>query len=459
MADSTITEEDRQKVHAIKKDLQKDLKAFRLSHYILRPYVYALLRVYHQSIVIDGFEDIDWSKPVILAPSHQNAFMDALLIVSRTPYEPESYLYPLIRADVYDNKLLRNIVSEFHMIPVFRPRDRKNIANSNRAVFEMCEDLLAKNHNLLIHPEGNCIPHKKVRTFRKGFARIAFGAEESHNFSLDVQIIPVSINYQHITKPDGYIHLLFQKPIAVNGYKDQYMEAPAQAITSLTRDVEECVRQNNVNIEQSRDFSLADHLFDIFEPSIKDRSLTEKFTLHQKVANVLNSRDESTKKLLRKQIEQVEKLVKKLSLDKTILPAKKPTWYLLAGYMMLFLLTLPVFTFAFIHHAPLYYSFNWIVKNKVKDIQFKSSARYMLWFILLPVFYVAIGLAAGVVSGSFWVGVLYVLTTGASGMAAYKLRRYYTYWWHSAKYYLYRKTGNQHLKKLEKQIDTVRDIF
>mgnify|MGYP005841031729 CR=1 FL=1 len=456
MGNNSDNTTERHKIEIIKNDLLKYLKGFRLSHYILRPYVYGLLRVYHSNIVIDGFEDIDWDKPVILAPSHQNAFMDALLVVSRTPYEPESYLYPLIRADVYENNILRNIVSEFHMIPVFRPRDRENIANSNRAVFELCEDLLANNRNLLIHPEGNCIPHKKVRTFRKGFARIAFGAEDRHNFSLDVQIIPVSINYQYITRPNGYIHLLFEKPVSVRSYEQLYNASPAQAITKLTRDVEKVVRRNNVDIEHSSNYKLANDLFDLFEPTQKNAPLADKFDEHKKIANKLNSMEKSAKESLKSEVTQYKNKVEELSLTESMLPANSVKWYHLTGYVLLFLVTLPVFLFGWIHHVLPYFAFNWIVRHKVRDIQFKSSARYMLWFIFLPFFYVLIALATGIISSNIWIGLFYAILTGISGLAAYKLHQFYKTWWHDLKYAVQSIINKKKIAGLKKHSSSIK---
>ena len=199
------------------------IRDWTFTHWWVRPVTLTWFKIYHKSISSSGTEQIDWEKPIIFAPSHQNAFSDALCLILPARYTENRFIYPLVRADAFgNNKAIDWILTAFHMMPVYRPRDKVDLKRQNELVFQRCCNVLARKRNLLIHPEGNCIPKKRVRPFKKGLARIAFEAEQKHDFKLGVTVVPVGINYRNITEPREGVHIRSGSPISVADFKGTY---------------------------------------------------------------------------------------------------------------------------------------------------------------------------------------------------------------------------------------------
>jgi len=450
---SNDTQEER--VLRFKKILEKDLKGFRIPHFILSPTIYVLLRIYHKYVRITGLEQIEWNKPHILVPSHQNAFMDAFLIISALRYVPEQYIYPLIRADVYENNILRSIVTDFHMIPVFRPRDRSDIASSNAAVFELCEDLLAQNHNLLIHAEGNCIPHKTVRAFKKGFARIAFGAEEKHNFGLNLHILPININYQSILTWGAPVEVTFNDPIPVKSYEQLYTKEPLKATTQLTNDVREVVEAGNVTIKDLNDISL---LEDCISNVDQNLSATERFSKHIEIAESINSLSNKEKQKIAEKNGEVAKGLKELGLKRAYFSLEGISILQIASNFVAAMVALPFYMFGLVHHYLPYKLSEWLIDHYVKEKQFKSSARFMTWLFGFPLYYIGIYLAAWLISGQMISGLVYLFVVVGTGIASAKLYHFYKKWYTHCKQYIYEWIQADDLENLRKQINDIQGL-
>jgi len=226
------------------------IKGWTFTHWWVRPVTKVWFHLYHKTVTYSGVEKVDWSKPIIFAPSHQSAFTDALCLILPTRYTNDRFIYPLIRADAFgNNRAIDWMLTAFHMLPVYRPKDNVDIRKRNDSVFSDCYEILSQNRNLLIHPEGNCYAIKKVRRFKKGLARIALGAEELNRFKLDVTVVPVGINYRRLTEARGGIHIQFGNPVAVSDFEQEYREHQASGIAGLTSRVEEEVKQVTVDIQ------------------------------------------------------------------------------------------------------------------------------------------------------------------------------------------------------------------
>ncbi|MGF1669200.1 MAG: 1-acyl-sn-glycerol-3-phosphate acyltransferase, partial [Balneolaceae bacterium] len=149
------------------------VRGWTFTHWWVRPVVWIWFRIYHKSVTISEVVPVDWNKPIIFAPTHQNAFTDALCLILPAEYTHNRFIYPLVRADAFgNNSFIDWILTSFHMLPVYRPRDKVDLKKENESVFAACYKILSQNRNLLIHPEGNCVPVKRVRNFKKGLARI-----------------------------------------------------------------------------------------------------------------------------------------------------------------------------------------------------------------------------------------------------------------------------------------------
>jgi 1-acyl-sn-glycerol-3-phosphate acyltransferase len=152
---------------------------------------------YFREVRMHGIEDIPADHPVMLLPNHQNALIDPLLYAAfargRKPYF-------LTRSDVFKNPVLGWFFAGLRMMPVYRLRDGRETLQRNQAVFERCAALFAKGEHILLFPEANHNLVRRVRPLSKGFTRILAQTFESYP-QLDVQVLPVGVNYQ---QADGF---------------------------------------------------------------------------------------------------------------------------------------------------------------------------------------------------------------------------------------------------------------
>ncbi|MEQ9300317.1 MAG: lysophospholipid acyltransferase family protein [Cyclobacteriaceae bacterium] len=194
----------------------------------LRLYVKTGLHFYFKSIEVCGRENVP-DGPVIFTPNHQNAFMDALVLICHSDKEVHS----MVRASVFNQPFLAWLLGTLNMMPVFRIRDGYQSLGRNEAVFDNCYDLLTGGKSLLIFPEGNHDLHRRVPPLSKGFTRIAFGAMEASNWQTDLYIVPVGLNYSQHTKAGSRVRMTYCSPIALKDYKEAYAESPAKAAQKL----------------------------------------------------------------------------------------------------------------------------------------------------------------------------------------------------------------------------------
>ncbi len=150
------------------------------------------VKLFYRRIEILGYDKYPRSGPVLLAPNHQNAFMDAII---PTVFVPRPVHF-LARADVFKSRFAKWFLNSLKMMPVYRQRDGMSNLAKNEEIFEMCFDILRNDGTLLIFPEAGHLGERRLRTLSKGFTRIVFGAMENHE-ELDIKIVPVGLNYSN----------------------------------------------------------------------------------------------------------------------------------------------------------------------------------------------------------------------------------------------------------------------
>jgi 1-acyl-sn-glycerol-3-phosphate acyltransferase len=154
------------------------------------------LRIHFRRIFLSNVSVIPAKGPAILACNHPNSFLDAI-VVALLIKRP---IHFLARSDVFRKPVARWILSQLHLIPIYRLQEGSENLEKNKDTFKRCSEILAKGGVILIFSEGNCILEKRLRPLKKGTARIAFTAEALSNWNLNIRIIPVGINYTHPTE-------------------------------------------------------------------------------------------------------------------------------------------------------------------------------------------------------------------------------------------------------------------
>lgn len=204
--------------------------------------LYFLARAYHfawyRKFQVAGRENIPRDNPVIFAANHQNALMDALAVLFAVG-RPVAFL---ARADIFRKRSVARLLRFIRILPVYRIRDGYSSLGQNRETFDEVSAVLSRNHPIGIFPEGFHLGRKKLKPLRKGVARMALQAEENAGFTLDLQIVPVGLDYSDYFTPGSSLLVIFGKPLPVSVYREKYLENPALAIRCLVDDLEGAMR-------------------------------------------------------------------------------------------------------------------------------------------------------------------------------------------------------------------------
>ena len=205
----------------------------KIGYEILKIWVRLGLFFYYGKIEVIGRENIPKDKPIMLLANHQNALMDALLIVMKFDRKP----YFLARADLFKRPWASRFLHYLQMIPIYRFRDGMRTLKKNPAIFEKCGELLGKGETVMLFPEGNHGIQKRVRwPMRKGFVKMIFEALDQKP-DLDIQIVPLGLNYRQAEGFPDSVSLYIGKSLAVKDYYDPHdLEATANQLKQLVFD-------------------------------------------------------------------------------------------------------------------------------------------------------------------------------------------------------------------------------
>ncbi len=234
---------------------------------ILQPLMRLALRIFFRKIYFSNAEVIPWGKPLIIASNHPTAFMEPLIYCSflRQP------LHSITRGDVFARPFFGKILKSLYMVPIFRFKDGFGNLKLNNASFEHCYQTLADKKAILIFSEGRTKLEKRLRPIQKGTARMAFGTWESlGNTDLDIQIVPVGLNYVSGNCFRDEVMIRFDAPISLREYEKMYHENPIRSVTKLTEELKNKLEKLVIIVADTNDDEFAEQLLTIRRNELYD---------------------------------------------------------------------------------------------------------------------------------------------------------------------------------------------
>ncbi len=216
------------------------------SYRIGRRYVNPTFRSFYSKFIVLGKENIPERGPVIFAPNHQNALMDALVVLASTPYRLSNTF--VARSDIFKKGFFAKALRFLKILPAFRIRDGYENLGKNDATFEAAREVLEQHNALCIMPEGNQGDQRKLRPFAKGIFRIAFTAQEQIGEGETIRIIPVGIDYSNRERFGEVVIADYGRPLRVSDYMPLYRENPAVAINRLRVDLKAALHRQVVDL-------------------------------------------------------------------------------------------------------------------------------------------------------------------------------------------------------------------
>ena len=160
---------------------------------VLKVIVRLAARIFCRKIIINKPKLLKEKGPMILACSHPNSFLDAVLmdILFEKP------IWSLTRGDAFLNKRITKLFYKLKMLPVYRPSEGVENLSENYKTFDSCIDLFKQGEIVLIFSEGLCENEWHLRPLKKGTARLAYKCQQEN---IPLKILPVGINYSSFTR-------------------------------------------------------------------------------------------------------------------------------------------------------------------------------------------------------------------------------------------------------------------
>ncbi|MBE0663607.1 MAG: 1-acyl-sn-glycerol-3-phosphate acyltransferase [Bacteroidales bacterium] len=404
---------------------REKIEKWSLAYHLLKYYVDCAFKCYYRVRFIEK-ERINLIEPLIFAPNHQNALMDALAVLCSWNWQPVF----LARSDIFNGRLLVKALNFIKMLPVYRMRDGFSTLQQNDATFRQTMDVINNRNGLVILPEGSHLAKKRLRPLKKGIARIAFQAEEASGYNLGIKIVPVGLDYEDYKIIGSNLLVSFGKPVPVEPYLALYRENPALAYNALMNDIAEGLDSVMLNFKDE-----ANHDEVLLLADIISFYQTGKPTRHSNAYNIFEKKKALITKLNKLWEDQlpiyfdlIEKTRKlKVLLHQNNLSHKNieqldANVFLTMVQSFFLFLTLPLFVYSFVNLA-LPISLSKYMGSRFKDRDFHASVRLVVGLVAFPLLFLLQTLGFCIVFGFNINAVIYFVSLVVSLAVVYRWRR------------------------------------
>lgn len=363
-----------------------------VAYKILYTYTSVVHRLFYRKITVAGFEKIPINTPVIFAPNHQNALMDALavLFAARRP------VVFMARADIFKKPFIAKLLNFLRILPIYRIRDGYAELGKNQDVFDETIEVLNSNIPICILPEGNHEGLKRLRPLKKGIFRIAFQAEESKQFNLNLHIVPIGIDYSDYYNAGADLLVVFGTPIKIADYAAQYRENEQRTINTLVNDLSAGMKRVMIHIPEQY-YELTYRISEMSMPDLGDtfnanmdsyNRLTIRQHIVQKVTEAFERVPEKVAGL-NDAVKLYFTSLAKSGVSDPMLMKKTTGLHVHLLKVLTSLVLLPIYVYGLIlNYFP--YTIPVWQAAKAKDANFRTSIQFSLSLFLFPVYYVVL---------------------------------------------------------------------
>lgn len=419
----------------------------------------------HKRIVVSGQHLIPEGKPIIFAPNHQNALMDPLAVSCTNKYQT---LW-LARADIFKSKTASPILKYLKLLPVYRIRDGKDNLSNNEQIFQQVTQLLENKQTVALFPEAAHSGRRQMLPHKKAIPRIALEAEAKNHFTLNLQIVPVGIYYDHYWAFNRSLIIEYGEPISIEKYNDEYEENPQKAMLSLRDDIYSRIVPLTLQINSKKNYHEYEELKQVagktcskshffsknkyLQMFYADKELIKKLELLE------GSDPEKFGVLIEKSKGYFRTLKEANASDDQIERISNVGW---PGFLTSFfaiILTLPVFAFGFIFNSVPFYVPRKILRRKVKNITFLSTFNFVTGLIIFPIAYLMEAALLLALTNSWVTAVSAFILMPFAGKCAWQLLGFYQNNLDDLLFLAGNKTDRNKLNQLVKQRTELVDLI
>jgi hypothetical protein len=354
-------------------------------------------------------------------------------------------------------------------MPTFRSRDggRRDIQQNN-VTFQIAANVLNSGGTLAIFPEAGHQAGHFLSTFKKGFPRIAFKAEELSNFELNLQILPLNIHYSNYFNFRSELLVTVGKPFTIDEYFELYKKEQNQAYLELNNKARAIVKSLMLDIENKTYRLEFEQLLQLYHTPLKTLKKKEENYLYTQlqedihIVSQLSQLEEENHQLFKKLMNKTRiyrKGVEKLQFRDWLINNEEIDIFYLVKKGLFLLFFFPLFLFGFLHNI-IPFSLPNLLKRKIKDPMLHSSLHFAVSVLIsFPVFYLLIFIISLCCTNSLIFSVLYFFAVFGTLFFFYYYKKCYLKWKGAFRYYfLSRKEVKEVLKiqQLKKDILSIK---
>jgi 1-acyl-sn-glycerol-3-phosphate acyltransferase len=365
----------------------RSVGSFSFRYAVLLLYGWLIHRLWYRHIYIHGKENIPRGVPVIFTPNHRNALMDALAVL----FAQSKQAAFLARADMFRNPVAASLLTFIKIMPIYRPRDgRREMLEHNDESFKAAVAVMKMGRPLVMFPEGDHGEPKRLRPLKKGVIRIAFQAEETYNFQMNLKIVPVGIDYDHFRFRSS-LTVSFGEPIDVDNYSELYRSDPNAAMRSLQSEIRNGIEKLMIHVEDEVHYQQIINLLSLYPRRLRPKKSQSNIYDDKRLIELLE-KEKSTNLPSWEQILALLERIREKSRNIGVQAGSIPAWLhriILPSYHLLLAIAgLPFGIYATINNLPGFLLATRF-RRMFKDPQFDATAKFAFGVVILPLIYIA----------------------------------------------------------------------
>ncbi|MBN8692798.1 MAG: 1-acyl-sn-glycerol-3-phosphate acyltransferase [Bacteroidetes bacterium] len=382
------------------------------------------LNSFYKRIKVKNKRVLEADAPMILALNHPNAFMDPV-VFSLVVYPPK-FKY-LARGDAFKPGIAAYLLETLGLAPIYRIQDGgKEGLQKNSETYDRVNYFLRKRAKIIVFAEGLCIQERRLRPIKKGVPRMVFGAMDAIQ-NPDFVVVPVGINYSEASKVGSSMFYNIGEPIRVADFYEEYKEHPSKTYNKFIKVLEPRMKDLITHIENPENDKLVPWLEKIFmrdlckQQKLKFKDPEHEFIITKKITEKVNTADQEQKETIVELNARCEKYFKHLNLmgvkDWVVNPSNKwqLSWMHVILRLLLIVAVLPIIIRGMLGNYLPYKISEFIVKKKVKHIEFNSSFNLGIGTFLTLFFYIIQFIIAYVIAPHIGWPLLIVLVSFLTG--------------------------------------------
>ncbi|MBO4655946.1 MAG: 1-acyl-sn-glycerol-3-phosphate acyltransferase [Bacteroidales bacterium] len=354
--------------------------------------------LYYRKLYVVNRENIPAKgKPVLVIYNHQNGVNDPLNIL----YMFDDFRQPVFiaRGDIFKKDRVAKILRFLKILPTFRSRDGGvSDVKYNMTSFNLAAKVLNNGGTLVIAPEAQHQQGRYLGSFKKGFPRIAFAAEDMADFKLDLQILPVNIHYKDYYNARTEVVLTVGEPFGCVEFAESFKTDPNIAYGLLNEKARARLKAITPDIEAHEEYyeeiDLLRRMWVKSRLEAKGKSTSyfpnyppEEVVMLQEISAMQQQKPQEFSDLMQTVREYLGEL-QKLNLKDWVI-GRKVSLAKVSLYTLAAVLAFPFYLFGLINNIIPFYIPSYLRRN-IKDRQLHASFHFVGALVFFTIYYLLV---------------------------------------------------------------------